>query len=342
MALFSATMPKPILDITQTYQKKDAKYIRVTPKEITIDLVKQAYYRVQRKDKNEVLCRLMDYYQPQRTLIFCNTKRMVDSLNEELKGRGYQAEGLHGDLTQHQRDNVMNLFRTGKCQILIATDVAARGLDISGVDAVFNYDVPEDIEYYVHRIGRTGRAGRKGRSFTLVCGREIFKIRDIERFCHTKIKERSIPKAADITRVKAEAIFVEAKRVMDEQNLDDVIARISKAMEQYEFTAIELAAAFIKTKLGDELAEIKDEKPFFKPDRGRQSDRRQRTGARPYDARRAPYGERKSESQRGSYGKSPGKTFGRPAGKPGGKPPEKFSGKSSGKPSSSRKNSYYS
>jgi ATP-dependent RNA helicase DeaD len=161
MALFSATMPQAILDITHTYQN-DAKYIRVTPKEITIDLVKQAYYRVQRKDKNEVLCRLMDYYQPKRTLVFCNTKRMVDDLSEVLKARGYQAEGLHGDLSQHQRDNVMSMFRSGTCQILIATDVAARGLDISGVDAVFNYDVPEDIEYYVHRIGRTGRAGRKG------------------------------------------------------------------------------------------------------------------------------------------------------------------------------------
>jgi len=112
MALFSATMPQAILDITHEYQN-DPKFIKVTPKEITIDLVKQAYYRVQRKDKNEVLCRLMDFYQPKRTLVFCNTKRMVDSLSEELKSRGYQAEGLHGDLSQHMRDNVMNMFRNG-------------------------------------------------------------------------------------------------------------------------------------------------------------------------------------------------------------------------------------
>ncbi len=262
MALFSATMPQAILDITHTYQK-DAQYIKVTPQEITVDLVKQAFYRVQRKDKEEVLCRLMDYYQPKRTLIFCNTKRMVDELAEQLKGRGYQAEGLHGDLSQHQRDTVMNLFRSGRSQILIATDVAARGIDVSGVDAVFNYDIPEDIEYYVHRIGRTGRAGKKGRSFTLVSGREIYKLHDIERACHTKIKERKIPTVADITTVKTEKYILEAKEVMDSQELDSTVAEIGKAMETYGFTAIELAAAFMKMKMGEELTEIREEKPFF-------------------------------------------------------------------------------
>lgn len=172
--LFSATMPKPILDITKTYQK-DAVYIKMTPKEVTIPLIKQAYYQVRRQDKEEVLCRLIDYYDPKRALIFCNTKRMVDELTEHLKARGYEVEGLHGDLTQGQRDTVMNLFRGGRTNILIATDVAARGIDVNDVEAVYNYDVPEDIEYYVHRIGRTGRAGKTGRSFTLVVGREAYK-----------------------------------------------------------------------------------------------------------------------------------------------------------------------
>lgn len=187
MALFSATMPQAILDITGTYQK-DAVYVKVTPKEVTVAAIKQYYYRVAKKDKTEALCRLIDYYQPSRSLIFCNTKRMVDEITIRLKEKGYEAEGLHGDLSQNQRDTVMNLFRNGRCEILIATDVAARGIDVSGVDAVFNYDVPEDIEYYVHRIGRTGRAGKTGRSFTLISGREIFKIRNIERVCHTTIK----------------------------------------------------------------------------------------------------------------------------------------------------------
>ena len=188
MALFSATMPQEILDIAGAYQNS-AVYIRVTPKELTVSAIKQAYYRVAKKDKVKALCRLLDYYQPARSLIFCNTKRMVDEIAGQLKDKGYEAEGLHGDLSQNQRDTVMNLFRGGRCAILIATDVAARGIDVSGVDAVFNYDVPEDIEYYVHRIGRTGRAGRKGRSFTLISGREIFKIRSIEKVCHTTIIE---------------------------------------------------------------------------------------------------------------------------------------------------------
>ncbi len=131
--LFSATMPKPILDITKTYQK-DAVYIKMTPKEVTIPLIKQAYYQVRRQDKEEVLCRLIDYYDPKRALIFCNTKRMVDELTEHLKARGYEVEGLHGDLTQGQRDTVMNLFRGGRTNILIATDVAARGIDVNDVE----------------------------------------------------------------------------------------------------------------------------------------------------------------------------------------------------------------
>ena len=137
MALFSATMPQAILDITGTYQK-DAVYVKVTPKEITVAAIKQAYYRVARKDKFEALCRLIDYYQPAKSLIFCNTKKMVDEITGLLKDRGYEAEGLHGDLSQNQRDTVMNLFRGGRCAILSATDVAARGIDVSGVDAVFN------------------------------------------------------------------------------------------------------------------------------------------------------------------------------------------------------------
>ena len=259
-ALFSATMPKPILEITKEYQKEDAEYLRITPKEVTIPLVKQAYYQVPRKEKEEVLTRLMDYYHPKRSLIFCNTKRMVDELTEHLKDRGYQAEGLHGDLTQHQRDTVMNLFRGGRMDVLIATDVAARGIDVDDVEAVFNYDVPEDIEYYVHRIGRTGRAGKTGRSFTLVSGKELYKIRDIERVCHTKIRERNIPSAADITSVKAEKILGEALETMQNKNLDSTIDFLREKLVDGEYTALELAAAFMKMKMGDDIKDIKVEK----------------------------------------------------------------------------------
>lgn len=260
--LFSATMPKPILEITKTYQK-NAAYIKMTPKEVTIPLIKQAYYQVRKQDKEEVLCRLLDYYAPGRALIFCNTKRMVDELTEHLKARGYEAEGLHGDLTQGQRDTVMNLFRSGKTNILIATDVAARGIDVNDVEAVYNFDVPDDIEYYVHRIGRTGRAGKTGRSFTLVVGREAYKIRDIERVCHTKIKERKVPNAADIMARKAEKILKEASAVIENEDISRATEYVLDAVALGQYSATQIAAAFMKMKLGDEIEDIRTEKFFF-------------------------------------------------------------------------------
>lgn len=287
--LFSATMPKPILDITKTYQK-DAAYVKMTPKEVTIPLIKQAYYQVRKQDKEEVLCRLIDYYAPGRALIFCNTKRMVDELTEHLKGRGYEVEGLHGDLTQGQRDTVMNLFRSGRTNILIATDVAARGIDVSDVEAVYNFDVPEDIEYYVHRIGRTGRAGKTGRSFTLVVGREAYKIRDIERICHTKIKERKVPSAADITARKAEKILKEAMTVIESEDISRAAEYILDAVALGQYSATQIAAAFMKMKLGDEIEDIRAEKFFFekRPAKGGYG--------------KKPGGDR----NKGGYGKKPG------------------------------------
>ncbi len=303
--LFSATMPKPILDITKTYQK-DAAYVKMTPKEVTIPLIKQAYYQVRKQDKEEVLCRLIDYYTPGRALIFCNTKRMVDELTEHLKGRGYEVEGLHGDLTQGQRDTVMNLFRSGRTNILIATDVAARGIDVSDVEAVYNFDVPEDIEYYVHRIGRTGRAGKTGRSFTLVVGREAYKIRDIERICHTKIKERKVPSAADITARKAEKILKEATAVIENEDISKATEYILDAVALGQYSATQIAAAFMKMKLGDEIEDIRAEKFFFekKPFQGGRGGKGGRSDGR--NGRNGRTGRKGGDGSRSGYGKKPG------------------------------------
>ena len=302
--LFSATMPKPILDITKTYQK-DAAYVKMTPKEVTIPLIKQAYYQVRKQDKEEVLCRLIDYYTPGRALIFCNTKRMVDELTEHLKGRGYEVEGLHGDLTQGQRDTVMNLFRSGKINILIATDVAARGIDVSDVEAVYNFDVPDDIEYYVHRIGRTGRAGKTGRSFTLVVGREAYKIRDIERICHTKIKERKVPDAADITARKAEKILKEAYAVIENEDTGRATEYILDAVALGQYSAMQIAAAFMKMKLGDEIEDIRTEKFFFekRPLKGGRGDRG-KNGKNGYAKKP---GSRGNDRNKGGYGSGTGR-----------------------------------
>ena len=315
-ALFSATMPKAILDITHTYQKEDAVHVKVAQKEVTVPLISQYYYQLQSKQKEEVLSRLLDYYNPKRSLIFCNTKRMVDQLTENLKARGYNVEGLHGDLSQNQRDTVMNLFRGGRADILIATDVAARGIDVDDVEAVFNFDIPEDIEYYVHRIGRTGRAGRTGRSFTFVVGREIYKLREIERTCKTKIKEKNIPSAAEITAVKADKILNEALEIAENQDLDRMIDIIESKLESGETTSLELAAAFLKLGMGEELKDIKIEK--FVPRKAGSRDRRnndRRTGAGRSErgssrtgSRGSYQGEKKSY---GSYGDKKNRKFDR-------------------------------
>jgi ATP-dependent RNA helicase DeaD len=283
-ALFSATMPEPILKITRTYQK-DAEYIKMTPREVTVAAIDQSYYRVPQKLKEEVLCRLMDYNNPARSLIFCNTKKMVDQLSESLKGKGYLADGLHGDLSQNQRDTVMNLFRSGRINILIATDVAARGIDVSGVEAVFNFDIPEDIEYYVHRIGRTGRAGRSGKSFTLVGGREMYKLREIEKVCHTKIEERKVPSAKEITRVKSQKVFAEVIDIIENGDISSALEFVNQKIEEGEYTAEQLAAGFMKLKMGADIEDLvlferSDRRERFKTGGERSRDGRSRDGRR--------------------------------------------------------------
>ncbi len=262
--LFSATMPQPIMEIARTYQK-DAVHIRVVKKELTVPKIEQYYYEVRPKAKLEALTRLLDMYAPKLSLIFCNTKRQVDELVSSLQARGYFAEGLHGDLKQQQRDRVMASFRSGKTDILVATDVAARGIDVDDVEAVFNYDVPQDDEYYVHRIGRTGRAGRDGRAFTLVVGREVYKLRDIMRYCKTKIRLQPLPSLDDVMSVKAEKILDQVHAVIERGDLARMTELIESRVNDEEYTSIEMAAAFLKLAMGDGVnaEELKDEYDAF-------------------------------------------------------------------------------
>ena len=254
-ALFSATMPKPILEITDRFQK-DAKLVKVAAKELTIPLVSQKFYRVKNQDKDAACVRLLEYYQPKLTLIFCNTKKKVDELADLLKQQGFQAEGLHGDLSQAQRDVAMNRFRNGGASILIATDVAARGIDVDDVEAVINYDIPQDIEYYVHRIGRTGRAGRKGRSFTFANSREIYKIREIERVCHTTITEKKLPGAAKVLKAKADKYLNKAWELHEHEDVELMKSFLQRKMEEEGCDALDLAAAMLKYQVGDKGEEI--------------------------------------------------------------------------------------
>ncbi len=246
--LFSATMPKPILEITRKYQQ-DAVTIKVVKKELTVPSIEQYYYDAKRRDKVDMLTRLLDFYNPKLSLVFCNTKRCVDELTKELSDRGYFAEGLHGDMKQSQRDRVMNNFRKGKTDILIATDVAARGIDVDDVEAVFNYDLPQDDEYYVHRIGRTGRAGRTGMAFTFVKGKEVYKLKDIERYCKTKILARKLPSMDDVTEIKTEKIMEQLERIMEENDLSRMVDLIESKINEADYTAMDIAAAFLRQAL---------------------------------------------------------------------------------------------
>ncbi|MCC7576116.1 MAG: ATP-dependent helicase, partial [Methanomethylovorans sp.] len=165
-------------------------------KNINVPQIEQFYFDTKGRSKHDILCRLIDNYEMKSSLVFCNTKKGVDELVGTLRRRGYLADGLHGDMGQRQRDEVMSGFRNGTIETLVATDVASRGIDVKNIEAVFNYDIPQDTESYIHRIGRTGRAGKEGRAFTFAASREIYRIKNIQKHTNTVIRCKELPAAA--------------------------------------------------------------------------------------------------------------------------------------------------
>ncbi|MFZ0441023.1 MAG: DEAD/DEAH box helicase [Methanobacterium sp.] len=242
--LFSATMSPDILYITRRYQD-DPEFLKVVPKELTVPETEQVYFEVKEKMKLDVLSRLLDINDFKLSLVFCNTKRRVDKLVSHLQIRGYAADGLHGDMSQRQRDSVMSKFRSGNIEILVATDVAARGIDVENVEAVFNYDVPNDDEYYVHRIGRTGRAGKTGIAFTFVSGKEVYQLRDIMRYTKTKIEQQQIPSISDVQEIKTTNFLEKIKRIINNEKLDKEVHMVEKMMEE-DYSSVETAAALLR------------------------------------------------------------------------------------------------
>lgn len=295
--LFSATMPQPILELTGKYQK-DPSLVKITGAELTIDLVKQLYFPIRREYKQEALLRLLAYYQFKRCIIFCNTKSMVDELSSFLQRESYSAEGLHGDLAQNQRDSAMGRFKGGALDILIATDIAARGIDVDLVEAVINYDLPQEAEYYVHRIGRTGRAGHEGISLTLCTSSELRKLHDIEQRCHTKMEEKTIPSAEHI---QEHQIFSVLKKVMDvyqEGHSGKYIPTVRTFCEDMGITSEALAAAFIKQQLGGEMEELQISLPP-KEEKSKKGARRDRYGRKERDERRGREDRKERDERRG-------------------------------------------
>ncbi|MGE5379217.1 MAG: DEAD/DEAH box helicase [Candidatus Aminicenantes bacterium] len=255
--MFSATMPKPIQALTKKYQRNPIN-IKVVHEVLTVPNTEQIYFEVKEKNKLEALTRIIDLYNLKLALVFCNTKRGVDELVDHLQARGYAAEGLHGDMKQVAREKVMDKFRKGKVEILIATDVAARGLDVENVEAVVNYDMPQDEEYYVHRIGRTGRAGKPGKAFTFVTGREIFKLRDIQKYIKTKLKLHPVPSFDDVEEMKVNIFIDEIKNTVTKGGLKKYIYFVERLIDD-EFTSLDVAAALFKMSFGENKKETHTE-----------------------------------------------------------------------------------
>ncbi len=241
--LFSATMPFPIRQLAEKYMKKP-HLVTIDKEAITVPLIQQYYYEILTGTKTDALCRILDFEEYNSVIIFCRTKRSVDELSATLQTRGYFAEGLHGDMTQAQRDKTMNSFRREEVEILVATDVAARGLDIGGVSHVINYDIPQDPESYVHRIGRTGRAGKEGKALTLIIPKEYRQLRMIERLIKARIDKASLPTFKDVLEHKQNMTYNTICEIIKMNEMDDQKKIVEDLMK--EFDLLDIASAAIK------------------------------------------------------------------------------------------------
>jgi ATP-dependent RNA helicase DeaD len=290
---FSATMNRGV----STFIKKfgnNPEIIEIEQKAMTVSTVEQAYYEVRQRSKVEVLSRILDMNPPRLAIIFCNTKRSVDECTEDLVNRGYAADRLHGDITQQMRERVLKRFRDGAVELLVATDVAARGLDIDEIDIVFNYDLPTDPEDYVHRIGRTGRAGRSGRAVSFVFGKEIYRLQAIERYTRQVIKREKIPSVEQVEGRRADIIFETLKERLETGGFDSYQENIDRLLEQGH-TPTDIAGALItmlRESSGREGEAIQEDREpessrkDFKKDKGEQ---RPRPEGRDYAPREKSY-----------------------------------------------------
>src|SRR5512136_2738000 len=261
--LFSATMPQPIIDISKRFQNRP-EFVRVQYAELTVPQTEQSYIEVKDREKLDVLCRVIDLSDPQLAIIFCNTKRRAEELAGKVKARGYRAEELHGDMKQSQRDRAMGGFRKGSIEILIATDVAARGIDVEDVDMVINFDVPQDVEYYVHRIGRTGRAGKSGKAVTFVAPRDITKLREIQHYAKVKIPKVPIPSESDVAKTRTISMFEKIRKTISDGGLE-TYTRIVEEESEGDVSTIDIAAALLKLQMeqGSEVVSGKHEEMDF-------------------------------------------------------------------------------
>ncbi len=248
--LFSATMPAPIAKLAKNYMKADAKHVAIKRSSLTVSKIEQNYFMINNKHRLEALCRLLDLDNPSSAIIFCRTKKGVDELVEELQGKGYVVEGMHGDMSQVHRLTTLKKFKEGSLNLLIATDVAARGIDVDGITHVINYDLPQDVESYVHRIGRTGRANRTGTAYSLVSPKELGMLKQIQRVTKSTITEKSVPTANEIHSRKFTNIMNEIKETIDSGDFSTFVPSAIELNEAYD--PISIIASLMKIKFENE------------------------------------------------------------------------------------------
>lgn len=239
--MFSATMPDEIKKLTKKYMKPDAKFIAIVKNTMTVSTVDQYYYEVKQENRFESLCRILDVDEPTSAIIFCKTKKEVDELTAAMQARGYNAEGMHGDINQNQRLYTLKKFKEGNLDFLIATDVAARGIDIENVSHVINYDMPQDVESYVHRVGRTARVNRRGIAYTLVTTREYMALKQIEKAIKCKIKRKEIPTIDDIFQAKYNNILDMVKETMSHEDYKRFVPLVVELDEEYNLVDVSAA-----------------------------------------------------------------------------------------------------
>ncbi|WP_445490576.1 DEAD/DEAH box helicase [Niallia sp. 03133] len=260
--LFSATMPAPIRRMAERFMK-EPQVVKVKAKEMTVSLIDQYYIETQEKTKFDILTRLLDIQAPELAIIFGRTKRRVDELSEALNLRGYTAEGIHGDLSQAKRMSVLRKFKEGTIDVLVATDVAARGLDISGVTHVYNFDIPQDPESYVHRIGRTGRAGKEGVAITFITYRERSYLQVVEKTTKRKMEKMIPPTVDQALEGQQKAVMEKIMQTVDENNLDTYKESADNLLENQDARTIVAAVLKMLTKEPDTTpVKLTEEKPL--------------------------------------------------------------------------------
>jgi len=266
--LFSATMPKPIQKLAQRFMTAP-QLIQVKSQEVTVPAVDQAYIEVPGRQKFDTLCHLLDLQPPELAIVFCRTKRRVDETAEGLKTRGYSAEGIHGDLSQSRRESVLRQFKRGTIDVLVATDVAARGLDITGVSHVYNFDVPQDAESYVHRIGRTGRAGRSGQALTLITPREQDHFRYFQRSIGAKINRAPRPSLNDVLKGQQRLAADKITEAVSDATAREYRELAGELLEEHDSLSLVAAALKLLTKKPDDTPVHIHEEGSYKFNRGK-------------------------------------------------------------------------